>query len=511
MTDIENDSYYNHSIREIHARKYEDSETLTSQITSSFSESATSSVIAKKKQEILNDDDIDDFSLESERFEMKVMYTPWNDLKQKNDDSVSDPVFSIVESTTDDESVNSFQKAWTGNKTKDDDDDDFDTLFAKWCEGKISNLEFNKLLKNMKDEESLFLASTVYSNEKEKHEDLLAEEEDESPENDAADEKPHYLLHNSEEEYSSKSKNDHLQPIDEKSAASSYHTCFEIEPIIHDDVSSIGQSLPSTNPYSDPYAQAAIAIEKEHRIRSIKSDSVDAIHYLPNQLHVEPNEQRHSNDHNVESEEKKHVKELLEESFELSELEDTSSNNNIAEASKMISELKKMYKQMFDDMSKKSNASKHPIIEEIEVKKKEPDDAVASISKLIAEVKAEIKSVYTEMSKEGDERLEDFVSKNSSILESIKEEDEDDLESVHAVKEIRFFKSDDEELGICQCQSDLHKCPRPHTIDGKKSIWKKRCSAACILLLLLGLGLGVWYILKMHHDNARPAKFSYLV
>lgn len=165
MTDIENDSYYNHSIREIHARKYEDSETLTSQITSSFSESATSSVIAKKKQEILQDDDIDNFSLESERFEMKVMYTPWNDLKQKNDDSVSDPVFSIVESTTDDESVSSFQKAWTGNKTKDN-DDDFDTLFAKWCEGKISNLEFNKLLKNMKDEESLFLASTVYSNEK---------------------------------------------------------------------------------------------------------------------------------------------------------------------------------------------------------------------------------------------------------------------------------------------------------------------------------------------------------
>lgn len=508
MIDIENDSYYNHSIREIHAKNYGDSETLTSQITSSFSESATSSVIARKKQEILKDDDIDDFSLESERFEMKVMYTPWNDLKQKNDDSVSDPVFSIVESTTDDESVSSFQKAWTEKKTKDS-VDDFDTLFTRWCEGKISNEEFNKLIKNLKDEESLFLASTVYSDEKEKHEDLLAEEEeeDESPENDATDGKPNYPSHSSEEKYSSKSRNNHLRPIDEKSSASSYHTCFEIEPIIHDDVSSIGQSLPSTNPYSDPYAQP---IEKENRSSRSKNDSFDEVHYLPNQLHAEANDRRHSNDH-VESEKKKHVKELLEESFELSELEDTSSNNNIAEASKMISELKKMYKQMFDDMSKKSNAAKHPIIEEIEVKKKDSDDTVASISKLIAEVKAEIKSVYTEMSKEGDERLEDFVSKNSSILESIKEEDEDDLESVHTVKEIRFFKSDDEELGICQCQSDLHKCPRPHTIDGKKSIWKKRCSAVCILFLLLGLGLGLWYILQMHHENARPAKFSYLV
>jgi hypothetical protein len=436
------------------------------------------------------------------------MYTPWNDLKQKNDDSVSDPVFSIVESTTDDESVSSFQKAWTGKKTKDS-VDDFDTLFTRWCEGKISNEEFNKLIKNLKDEESLFLASTVYSDEKEKHEDLLAEEEeeDESPENDATDGKPNYPSHSSEEKYSSKSRNNHLRPIDEKSVASSYHTCFEIEPIIHDDVSSIGQSLPSTNPYSDPYAQP---IEKENRSSRSKNDSFDEVHYLPNQLHAEANDRRHSHDH-VESEKKKHVKELLEESFELSELEDTSSNNNIAEASKMISELKKMYKQMFDDMSKKSNTAKHPIIEEIEVKKKDSDDTVASISKLIAEVKAEIKSVYTEMSKEGDERLEDFVSKNSSILESIKEEDEDDLESVHTVKEIRFFKSDDEELGICQCQSDLHKCPRPHTIDGKKSIWKKRCSAVCILFLLLGLGLGLWYILQMHHDNARPAKFSYLV
>jgi hypothetical protein len=286
---------------------------------------------------------------------------------------------------------------------------------------------------------------------------------------------------------------------------------FELNPVIHDDISSIGNSIPSFTPYSNPYLMAKQRlIAQEANEKKLKPD-IQAMKPSPSildEFDIEASVQKEKPISNL----------LEEEGFETIELEnqkenaveeDAKQDANTLDTPSTIQQLKNMCMSIFDNSTSKHDP--HPTIEEIKIVKEDFNEN-ESIAERIAKVKAELKSVYKDLNEKDDERVKAFVHQNRKILETIEEEGDgqgDNEESMHITIQnmSMIFKSNPEEDIENPLDSSVEAVIAKHrnseqVVDDKKELGVKRCAVLFALLFVAGIVLLAWYFLRVHYKNA---------
>ncbi|GFH59643.1 predicted protein [Chaetoceros tenuissimus] len=442
----------------------------------------------------------------------------------KGEDSfISDPVFSIVDySTTKGEEEklgsksSSFQKEFDVNKRWTQDNTDFEERFVKWCAGEITNKEF------MKDEDkTLFGASTVDTSRKEKEKHPRKEDEKmqakEIQQQIPGMSKKKDLGIRKEKPSSQRNLNLYKKRRAHESIVSreSSDNGFELNPVIHDDISSIGNSIPSFTPYSNPYLMAKqrlIAQEANEKKLNPDVQAMKPSSSILDEFDIEASVQK-----------EKPISNLLEEDgFETIELgnekekavkEDTKQgakqDANTLDTPSTIQQLKNMCMSIFDNSTSKND--QHPTIEEIKIVKEDFNEN-ESIAERIAKVKAELKSVYKDLNEKDDERVKAFVHQNRKILETIEEEEDgqgDNEESIHITIQnmSMIFKSNLEGDVENPLDSSVEavidkRRSSEQVVDDKKELGVKRCAVFFALLFVAGIVLLAWYFLRVHYKNA---------
>lgn len=436
------------------------------------------------------------------------------------DSLISDPVFSIVDySTTKGEEEklgsksSSFQKEWDVNQRWTQDNTDFEERFVKWCAGEITNKEF------MKDEDkTLFGASTVDTSRKEK-EKHPSEEDDKVQSKEIRHQMPGMskkkdLGKRKEKSFTQKNLNLYKKRRANQSVISreSSDNGFELNPVIHDDISSIGNSIPSFTPYSNPYLMAKQRLIAQEANEKKLNPDIQAMKPSPSildEFDIEASVQKEKPISNL----------LEEEGFETIELEnqkekaveeDAKQDANTLDTPSTIQQLKNMCMSIFDNSTSKNG--QHPSIEEIKIVKDNFDEN-ESIAERIAKVKAELKSVYKDLNEKDDERVKAFVHQNKKILETIEEEEggqgDCNEESMHVTIQnmSMIFKSNPEEDVENPLDSSVEavidkRRSSEQVVDDKKELGVKRCAVLFALLFVVGIVLLAWYFLKVHYKNA---------
>jgi len=453
----------NHSIRVIDTAQ-DDDETLTSRVSQ-----MTSSIVGNRRRSNSQGPVGNEFSME-EGPGLSDFYADYEHDVGDAADSESDPVFSVFESEDDTkgDGGDTFQDVWRKNE----DDDSFDELFAKWAAGDMSNDEFNRLILTLKDEEDSYKGSfrkpkDVYINNNDEY--LIQSETLSANENTTSS-----FMHHSQKNMTANHQFFHLgldvssqvdlRIDDERSMLSA-----ALQPLQKDqDFQSIPVSQETSNTGNLDDVQMPV-VSSATRDSIIADEKSRKSNIFPQQIRV-PNfiskvfgqdgantkiDQPGNNDQT-----------MLEESFEFSIDDDVFvDDTKQVKASKMVENMKIMYATLFD----------------------EEEDVFIENTRDIPDVNG----------KDG---------RRSSI----------DVNYGHDIKEIYIHApveriETDEEARMVS-ENNRNSCDYPHSFD--KSNWQtkvnKKLAAVFVLAFLGACGTLIWWLMDMHFKAAPPSKPDFL-
>jgi len=349
-------SIHNHSIRVIET-KNDDDKTLTSQITSSICGSYQDRQDRLSPKKLSNFDrvsldhepNLDDISLDSEEHGVEAksrVRTAW--IFDEESDSASDPVFSIVESSSDfDTKVDdddTFGHAWrkqdinisvrkeARRKTDNVDEDSFDALFAKWASGEMGDNDFNKLIMTVRDgeetyRESFRMPKDVATNVH--YDDPLVQTEDLDPKDNSFDSLG----------YDDICHGRMIEAVDSPSLISALGASSFKSLKTDDEQSMLSVALQPMQQHGD--VESNLVFGSTTKCRWFDEDKVDRKGHNSDQYHS------FQKDYEYNDLELGHDG-VFQESFNISEVGDYD-NVNARNASKIIQDIKKMYATILDE------------------------------------------------------------------------------------------------------------------------------------------------------------------